>query len=460
MKNLFIAPFLLILSVGLNAQISVNDSQIKDLLDPIDSQDAVSKSYLLDQINQLQAQIKYLQKNISVPPANECIDGNAGGYECQGIDLMSTVSLQQLDAAAANDCWGWTDTLTGKEYAIIGLDNGTAFIDITIPNQPVIIGKLPTQTFASIWRDIKVFGNHAYIVSEADNHGMQVFDLTHLRDTTTYTVFSADSHYDGFGNAHNIAINEDSGYAYAVGTQTYNEGAHFIDISNPENPTSAGGYDEKGYSHDAMIVTYNGPDLDYKGKEIYFGSNEDEVVIVDVTDKSNPTFISSIQYSSTQYTHQGWLTEDHKYFLVGDELDEVKNGINARTIILDFSDLDVPVIHVEYSSPNAVVDHNGYVVGDLFYLASYTGGLRILDLKNIDSKEVTEKYYFDTHIEHEAYSARKPTIIGFDDDHDNPRKGNEDLFNGAWSVYPFFKSGNLIVSDINEGLFVLKVNSL
>ena len=460
MKILFFTPFLLMLSVGLNAQISVNDSQIKDLLDPIDSQDAVSKSYLLDQINQLQAQIKYLQKNIIVPPANECIDGNAGGYECQGIDLMSTVSLQQLDAAAANDCWGWTDTLTGKEYAIIGLDNGTAFIDITIPNQPVIIGKLPTQKFASIWRDIKVFGNHAYIVSEADNHGMQVFDLTHLRDTTTYTVFSADSHYDGFGNAHNIAINEDSGYAYAVGTQTYNEGAHFIDISNPENPTSAGGYDEKGYSHDAMIVTYNGPDLDYKGKEIYFGSNEDEVVIVDVTDKSNPTFISSIQYSSTQYTHQGWLTEDHKYFLVGDELDEVKNGINARTIILDFSDLDVPVIHVEYSSPNAVVDHNGYVVGDLFYLASYTGGLRILDLKNIDSKEVTEKYYFDTHIEHEAYSARKPTIIGFDDDHDNPGKGNEDLFNGAWSVYPFFKSGNLIVSDINEGLFVLKVNSL
>ena len=460
MKNLFIAPFLLILSVGLNAQISVNDSQIKDLLDPTDSQDAVSKSYLLDQINQLQAQIKYLQKNISVPPANECIDGNAGGYECLGIDLMSTVSLEQLDAAAANDCWGWTDTLTGREYAIIGLDNGTAFIDITIPNQPVIIGKLPTQTLASIWRDIKVFGNHAYIVSEADNHGMQVFDLTHLRDTTTYTVFSADSHYDGFGNAHNIAINEYSGYAYAVGTQTYNGGAHFIDISNTENPTSAGGYDEKGYSHDAIIVTYNGLDLDYKGKEIYFGSNEDEVVIVDVTDKSNPTFISSFQYSSTQYTHQGWLTEDHKYFLVGDELDEVRDGINTRTIILDFSDLDEPVNHVEYTSPNAVVDHNGYVVGDLFYLASYTGGLRILDLENIESKEVTEKYYFDTHIEHETHSARKPAIIGFDDDHDNPRKGNEDLFNGAWSVYPFFKSGNLIVSDIDEGLFVLRVDSL
>ena len=460
MKNLFFATFLIILSVGLNAQISVNDSQIKDLLDPIDSQDAVSKSYLLDQINQLQAQIKYLQKNIAVIPANECIDGNAGGYECKDIDLMSNVSLEQLGATMANDCWGWTDTLTGREYAIIGLDNGTAFIDVTVPNLPVIIGKLPTQTEDSVWRDIKVFENYAYIVSEADNHGMQVFDLAHLRDTTTYTIFSADSHYDGFGNAHNIAINEDSGYAYVLGTQTYNGGAHFIDISNPENPTSAGGYAEKGYSHDAMIVIYNGPDLDYKGKEIYFGSNVDEVVIVDVTDKSNPTFISSFRYSSTQYTHQGWLTEDHKYFFVGDELDEVRNGINARTIILDFSDLDEPINHVEYTSPNAVVDHNGYVNSDLFYLASYTGGLRILDLVNIESKELTEKYYFDTHIEHGAHSSGKPPIIGFDDDHDNPRKGNEDLFNGAWSVYPFFNSGSLIVSDINEGLFVLKVNLL
>ena len=127
---------------------------------------------------------------------------------------------------------------------------------------------------------------------------------------------------------------------------------------------------------------------------------------------------------------------------------------------MDFSDLDEPVNHVEYISPNAVVDHNGYVVGDLFYLASYTGGLRILDLENIEFKEVTEKYFFDTHIEHETQSARKPSIIGFDDEHDNPRKGNEDLFNGAWSVYPFFKSGNLIVSDINVGLFVLKVDSL
>jgi choice-of-anchor B domain-containing protein len=289
---------------------------------------------------------------------------------------------------------------------------------------------------------------------------MQIFDLTHLRSVSNFTIFSSDSHYNDFGGAHNIAINENSGYAYAVGTQTFNGGAHFIDISDPENPSSAGGYSESGYSHDAMVVNYNGPDLDYKGKEIYFGSNENEVVIVDVTDKSNPIFISSIQYSQVKYTHQGWLTDNQKYFFVGDELDEINNGTNTRTIILDFSDLDEPLVHFEYISPHSVIDHNGYVVGDLFYLASYTGGLRILDLKNIESKELEEKYYFDTFIEQETQPIAKTFLSLFDDDHDNPRKGNEALFDGAWSVYPFFKSGTIIVSDISGGLFLLKVNSL
>ena len=119
MRNIMIVFFCLKFGISLHAQISVNNSQIKDLSDPTDLQDAVSKSYLLYQINQLQSQIKYLQKNLNVTPANECIDGNAGGYECMGIDLMYTISLQQLNATMANDCWGWTDSQTGREYAII-----------------------------------------------------------------------------------------------------------------------------------------------------------------------------------------------------------------------------------------------------------------------------------------------------------------------------------------------------
>ena len=161
-----------------------------------------------------------------------CENGFAGIYPCSGYDLVSEISLSTLSATAslANDSWGWTDPDTGNEYAIVGLSNGTAFIDISNPVNPEHLGTLPTQTFNSSWRDVKVYNNHAFIVSEAANHGMQVFDLTKLRNVNISTFLFADAVYSEFGNAHNIVINEDSGYAYAVGTNTFNGGPHFINI--------------------------------------------------------------------------------------------------------------------------------------------------------------------------------------------------------------------------------------
>ncbi len=158
------------------------------------------------------------------------------------------------------------------------------------------MGKLPSATGTSTWRDIKVYQDHAFIVSEAGGHGMQVFDLTKLRNVANAPeTFEADTRYTGFGNAHNIVINEASGYAYAVGTDTFNGGAHFIDIQDPKNPIAAGGYGANGYSHDAQVETYNGPDANYTGQEIFIGANENQVAIVNVTDKNNP---SADQYFS------------------------------------------------------------------------------------------------------------------------------------------------------------------
>ena len=97
---------------------------------------------------------------------------------------------------------------------------------------------------------------------------------------------------------------------------------HFVNISDPVNPSAAGGYGASGYTHDAQVVTYNGPDADYAGREILIGANENFVVIVDITDKANPVRISQLQYSNLSYTHQGWFTEDQRYFLLGDEGDE------------------------------------------------------------------------------------------------------------------------------------------
>ncbi|WP_299121655.1 choice-of-anchor B family protein [uncultured Winogradskyella sp.] len=375
----------------------------------------------------------------TIQPQFPCIDGFAGDYPCNGFDLMSHIPVEELGGTGAegNDSWGWTDPETGKEYALIGTTTSSAFVDISNPSNPIFLGRLPTATVNSLWRDIKVYNNHAFVVSEAPGHGMQVFDLTRLRNVTNPPeTFTADATYTGFGKAHNIVINEDSGFAYAVGSDTFSGGPHFVNIQDPTNPIAAGGYADDAYSHDAQVVTYNGPDTDHTGKEILIGSNENEVVIVDVTDKNSPAQISTIDYSNIGYTHQGWFTENMEYFLLGDEVDEIDFGGNSRTLVFDFTDLDNPMFHMEYLGPTAAIDHNGYVVGNTFYIANYSAGMRIIDISNIASGVMVETGFIDTYI-----------------------PNNETDFHGAWNIYPFFESGNILISDIEGGMFIAKASN-
>jgi choice-of-anchor B domain-containing protein len=376
-------------------------------------------------------------------PSNKvpCESGMASDYPCNGYDLLLRIPLNDFDANSGNDSWGWTDPINDKEYAIMGLDNGTAFIDITDTDFPIYLGKLPTATNSSPWRDIKVYKNHAFIVADnAGAHGMQVFDLTKLRTVTDApTTFAEDTHFTEFGSAHNIVINEKSGYAYIVGAggnATYNGGPIFINIQDPKNPVSEGGFSQGGYSHDAQVITYTGPDTDYIGKEIFIGSNENKVVIADVSDKANPVIISTIAYENIGYVHQGWFTEDLKYFILGDELDERNYGNSTRSIVFNFIDLDNPTYHFEYLGPTSAIDHNGYVKNDIYFQANYTAGLRMIDVSNAENKEFSEIGFFDTY----------PI-------------DNSTSFNGVWNVYPYFSSGKIIISDINSGFFVIEKNN-
>ena len=369
-----------------------------------------------------------------------CDNGMAGIYPCQGYDLLAKISLETFGSEAANDNWGWVDHESGKEYVLSGLDDGTAFIDISDPKNPIFLGKLPTATTASPWRDIKVYENHAFIVSEAPEHGLQVFDLTRLRLIDEFQIFTSDARLTDFGNAHNIWINQESGYAYVFGSELYQGGPLFINITNPINPQVEGGYADDSYTHDAHIVTYDGPDNQYKGREILFGSNSDggennKIIIVDITDKSNPIRINSITYTNGGYTHQGFLSEDHRYFFLGDELDELQYGAPTQTRIFDLTSLSNSTLHVNYFGGVNAIDHNGYVKGNKFYLASYTAGLRVLDISQVQNKSVKEIGFFDTY----------PS-------NNNPK------FNGVWSIYPFFESGIIAINDIDSGLFLVKAS--
>ncbi|MEZ4416676.1 MAG: choice-of-anchor B family protein [Gemmatimonadota bacterium] len=378
-------------------------------------------------------------------------DGMAASFGCQDVDLVSFLPASALGAERGimvSDIWGWTDSESNREYALIGRFDGTSFVDVTDPAHPVYLGNLPLTEGATknLWRDIKVYKDHAFVVADAaGEHGVQIFDLTRLRDFNgTPETFSEDAHYSGIHSAHNIVINEETGFAYAVGSsmggETCGGGLHMIDIRDPRNPMFAGcfsdpltGNAKTGYSHDAMCTVYHGPDTEHQDKEICFGANETALSIADVTDKANPVALSRASYPNVAYSHQGWISDDHRYFFLDDELDELSGTQDrTRTLVWDIADLDDPVLLTEYKGETAASDHNLYVKGNLMYESNYVAGLRIIDIS--DPANPREVAHFDT--------------VPWGDDAPG--------FAGSWSNYPYFKSGNIIVSSMREGLFVLR----
>lgn len=382
-----------------------------------------------------------------------CVRGMAAGtFPCDGIDMLSHVSHAELGTTFVNDIWGWTDPEANRDYALVGAIEGTVFVDITNPLRPQVLGILPAHTLdpnREVWRDIKVFDDHAFVVSEATGHGIQVFDLTQLRDWDgTYTTYENTAHYDGHGSAHNININEDTGFAYSVGARASDSdpalgcgtGLHMIDVNDPTAPTFAGCFQTLDYVHDTQCVIYEGPDADHRGRELCFNSTPSApgqghtVSIVDVTDKANPVSLSSQPYDAAGYSHQGWLTPDQRFFLHGDELDEFFGEVDTTTTrVWDVSDLDDPQLVDVFTNGATSIDHNVYTHGDRAYASNYTSGLRIFDTS--EPADMEEVGFFDIYPENDD-----PTFEG-----------------GTWSNYAEFRRpGVVAVSSIDRGLFILR----
>jgi choice-of-anchor B domain-containing protein len=262
---------------------------------------------------------------------------------------------------------------------------------------------------------------------------MQVVDLTQLEGLPTdqVTTLTPTAWYQGFGNAHNININEETGFAYPIGSNTFGGSLHIVDISTPSAPTLAGSF-EGDYSHDVQSVVYQGPDAAYAGREIVFCFNGySGFAIVDAEDKQDVQLLSSLTYAELGYTHQGWVSEDHRYCYLDDELDEMNFGNGTRTYIVDIQDLDNPVIVGFYESESPAIDHNLYVIGDKIYQANYLSGLRILDASNAASGSMELVGFFDTNPESDVAE-----------------------FDGAWSCYPYFPSGNVGISTFSHFFMV------
>ncbi|KAI5789775.1 hypothetical protein DFH27DRAFT_572062 [Peziza echinospora] len=392
-------------------------------------------------------------------------------FACSNVDLGYFLSHADLGSATGegSSLWGWTAP-NGREFGIVGQADGAAFVEVLKDGSLEYLGRLPQQSVTSIWREIRVYKHYAIIGSEALGHGVQIFDLRKLLDIKTKSrwnpkgapkTFSTTTDLTGLFNAlpvgrvHNIVVNEEVGYAVAVGAQPRNSscaaGLIFIDLKDPSKPTTPGCASQDGYVHDAQCLIYRGPDKRYTGKDICYGYNEDTLTIYDVTNKKNTTVISRTSYEGASYTHQGWVLDKdwQEYLITDDELDEMdgagpgKDGFPV-SFIWDIKDLQNPKQTGLYKSKTKSIDHNQYVIDDWVYQSNYGAGLRILDLSSVKKdptgKGIKEVGFFDIYPEDDA-------VGGVVD------------FVGTWASYGFFESGWILINTIERGLFSVKYNN-
>ena len=358
-----------------------------------------------------------------------------GGFDSVGIQLKSWLPLNTLSAGAqnGNSCWGWVSP-AGREYAIIGLYDGTAFVEVTNPAAATL--KSFQSGPASLWRDVRTHLNYCYAASEGGS-GIQIFDMSQLDAAgTTTLVGTVTAPTSTTANTHTLAIDNDSGFLYRAGGGS--NGLRFYDLNaNPASPTYVGAWSPI-YVHEAQVKTYtSGP---YAGKQIAFcygGANGGNVntglYIVDVTNKSNPVQLSFLTYPNARFCHQGWLDDEARYVYINDELDEGATVSVTTTIVMDVSNLSAPILVGTFNNGNPAVGHNIYVKGNLVFEANYRSGLRVFDI-GVNRTNPPEVAWFDTY-----------------PGSDSPN------FNGLWNVWPYFPSGTIIGSDIERGLFVWRL---
>jgi choice-of-anchor B domain-containing protein len=316
-------------------------------------------------------------------------------YSQSNIELLS--NLDDYHSARYNDIWGYVDP-SGNEYALLGVRTGTSIISLADPTNPFEIAFIPATN--SIWRDIKVHDQYAYVVSDGTSDGLQIIDLSQLPNTATLAV----QLNTWFNAAHNIFI--DNGYAYVIGTNNFSGGMHILDLSDPTSPTRTATYTASGYIHDVYV---------WDDTVVVCAGSSGEYHLVDVTDKTNPQLISTSIPIPGIYAHSGWMTEDKRYFYATEEFNQVDITVWD---LQDRSSWDLVVPSWETNSGATV--HNLFFVGNYAHISYYSDGYVILDISD----------------------PLNPVLVG--------QYTTPDM----WGCYPYFPSGITICSDIINGLYV------
>ncbi|MFN5460426.1 MAG: choice-of-anchor B family protein [Bacteroidota bacterium] len=332
----------------------------------------------------------------------------------QNYNITFAAQVPYSPRTLANIC-GYA--ANGKEYALVGAEDGMEIVDVTTPSNPVLVVQIPNIT--NLWKEIKVYSHYAYVTTEGGG-GLQIVDLSNLPSSNlTYHSYTGDGSINGqLGTIHALHIDTTKKFVYLFGTNLFNGGAVVLDINtDPYNPTYAGKYENNShaYVHDGYVDN----DTLYAG-HIYAGVFS----VVNMTNKTNPVVLAE-QQTPTAFTHNTWLSNDRKYVFTTDE------NSNSFLTSYDVSNLSniIEKDKIRATPGSGSVVHNTHILNNWAITSWYRDGVTIVDVTRPHNLVEVGRY--------DTYS------------------GSGNGFDGAWGVYPFLPSGTMVVSNIDEGLFVL-----
>lgn len=330
---------------------------------------------------------------------------------------MSLLSQHQFPGSRGDvsDIWGYVDE-NGNEYAIVGLETGVSIVDVTVPTSPVEVFYTPGAS--TIWRDMKTWNDKAYITNEGGN-GLMIIDLAPLPASTALTVTNYTGSTYPFTTAHNLYIDE-NGYCYIFGADNGVGGAIILNLNvATTNPGFEVGRYNQYYLHDGMV----------RGDTLWGGAiNNGFLAVVNVATKSAPTTMAT-KTTPSSFTHNCWISDDGQTVYTTDEKSNAFLGAYDVSNLSNITEVD----RVQSNPGMNVIPHNTHFMNGYIITSYYRDGVTVHDV--CDPTNIIEVGNYDT----------SPAFSG-------------NGFNGCWGVYPWLPSGNIIASDIENGLFVLDIN--
>ena len=340
-------------------------------------------------------------------------------------------TLQPIDGDQLwSDIMGYHDSIKNKEYAILFGNDSFYFFDITNPKTTKLIVTVDGYSKKSINRDVEIYQHYAYCVSERSGSlgGLQILDLQYLPDSV-HEVYRSDALTV---QAHTVFIEAERKRMYIPQNST-KVGFSAMDIfslNNPENPTKLAslqvplnGLGEAQFSKVHEMYSRN--------DTVYLSCYENGLYMMDLTNLNAQKLLGVIaNYPQRGTNHSSWLNAKGNMIMFTDE----NQGSPIK--IFDISDIGNPKQIVYFNSHPNALPHNAYWKENMAVVSAYEDGVYIFDITNLNN----------------------PKVHAFYDTYPLNADGVYSGFHGCWGVWPYLPSGNIIASDISEGLFVMKPN--